>query len=800
MARLTTYQNDTTITANDRLLGTDESGGLNTTRNFTVGELRDFITNGLGTNLLSQVPRTWIPTVSQDGMSIEISQIRTQHLQSGVVSTAALKTATDNGARGGFLIRPSQIGGGVATLRITDYNNEYHLDSLVSRTFMATGPTKSYIGTLSRFVGFTIENQGTTASPVYRTVWTFELSGVAATITATNAASVLDNDDTLSVFTALGAGIQRVSTQILGDIDVVGSFDVEQNISVGGNATITGTTTQTGVATFTNGLVSNANIQLGATANITRAGSGGTPVASVVSVNGATPLASADFDSKATDGRVLGVRFNQDTMNNITADVVLPNLGVTETFTYTAASTATVQSAALTDFYMNYVPTGTFAVWDSATAYSIGDLVSETVGLTPPAANYYTAVTANTNVDPGTDNGTNWREIHPWNQGDIAVVTYSQPNSIQTTVEAFTTEASTAITFGGTDFTSIQLDDAASAASLISLFNLGTGGLSQYAIDVTPTTGTTFSVPIGTRITRAVGSETVVIQSDYTIVGNPLSLEATGSFTTAANTGGFGASGTTQALTINFDTQANANRFVTLFNDAGGETTNMVEVDFPNGLQNYVINPGSTVQVDPNANGTFRVVINTAAARAGATDFSGLNASNQAAGVTITAGVSFTIQSNGLTEIVNTFTDFPLEDNAAATRFTNLFSVAQATSLSQAAVTFNIDNPAITGGAQTGISIPAGTQITQMANVVRVIRDLQTDISTDNRAGGTEINATAMLELNDGRDVQLSLLYIGNNQTVTPLDTVATDWSNITPVEARNALADVDIIMSLIHI
>ena len=75
MARLTTYQNDTTITANDRLLGTDESGGLNTTRNFTVGELRDFITNGLGTNLLSQVPRTWIPTVSQDGMSIEISQL-----------------------------------------------------------------------------------------------------------------------------------------------------------------------------------------------------------------------------------------------------------------------------------------------------------------------------------------------------------------------------------------------------------------------------------------------------------------------------------------------------------------------------------------------------------------------------------------------------------------------------------------------------------------------------------------------------------------------------------------------------
>ena len=217
MARLRTYTTDTAVTGTDRLLGTDAVG--NGTRNFTVSDLAEFINTGV--NITDNVWNGIIPTITQDGENIEISQVRTIHTSQSTAGTEFINNET------GFstILIPDLNDNDKARLAFTNYNTFYHLPSFVGKTFTAitNGANQmTYVGTIDSVFTYT-------DGRIFDIMPTTNASGVVidydvqvsfnVTLSENNAQLLLGQDtvDTLTINTS---GLQVVETDIIGKINL----------------------------------------------------------------------------------------------------------------------------------------------------------------------------------------------------------------------------------------------------------------------------------------------------------------------------------------------------------------------------------------------------------------------------------------------------------------------------------------------------------------------------------------------------------------------------------------------------
>ena len=157
MARVSTYVLDTTLSANDYLLGNDGDSPIATKR-FSLPDLRTYFLTGTGTDILTTVPKSFIPTVNQAGTAVERSPLSITHTQitgavnlivDGSVTTAVARYAINNN--------------GQATIAFENFNEPYYLPSLIGKAISFTttlSPTVTRTGTIASYVGVTLNTDG----------------------------------------------------------------------------------------------------------------------------------------------------------------------------------------------------------------------------------------------------------------------------------------------------------------------------------------------------------------------------------------------------------------------------------------------------------------------------------------------------------------------------------------------------------------------------------------------------------------------------------------------------------------
>lgn len=261
MARLKSYPQDTTLSAGDRLIGTDEAFGANSTQNFSLGDLKRFISIGLGGNIPDLVPSGFISGVSHDnafynnntGNVNENSFIRFK--ESDVLTTGAV-TFTSATKR----INLSLNGDGSVTMDFILYYDKYVLNTFQNLTFTLTdtnaGTLTGTFGTLrTDIVGndsdqhpFGYNNEGEYYYSVNVTLDNPEM----LTQTYTNIDSVVINGtpsilsyelfdlDVTGNINVTGSGTIGGGLVVIGDTDLRSNLNVDGNQQLDGNLTVDG--------------------------------------------------------------------------------------------------------------------------------------------------------------------------------------------------------------------------------------------------------------------------------------------------------------------------------------------------------------------------------------------------------------------------------------------------------------------------------------------------------------------------------------------------------------------------------
>ena len=132
MARIRTYELDTTLTNNDYLLGNDGDNGTVITKRFGLDTLRSFILDNTGLILTDEVPPGFLPAVDHQGADVESAPIRvteTPRLTTPIGFSAATAIT---GFTGTIIpntsIELEQTGSGNLQLNFIDYTGSYRLE------------------------------------------------------------------------------------------------------------------------------------------------------------------------------------------------------------------------------------------------------------------------------------------------------------------------------------------------------------------------------------------------------------------------------------------------------------------------------------------------------------------------------------------------------------------------------------------------------------------------------------------------------------------------------------------------
>ena len=243
MARIRSYELDENLSANDYLLGNDGDNGNIITKRFALPDLRTFILQGSGVDIVRTTPRGFIPAVSrftdtEGNFTTERSGIRVLHEQN-------VSAATDPGlgmfvnpadTTIGFTAQLSFTGNGVGKLILTGYNNKYYLPDFVGQTFTFTllSDTTQYQATIMSYDGFVnvTDRDATTTglqSNYYDYEDTFTLTGVTAPVGA------IENINSLSFLSGTVVTLDIAANVSLGALEA-------ENINASGNLVVQGTT------------------------------------------------------------------------------------------------------------------------------------------------------------------------------------------------------------------------------------------------------------------------------------------------------------------------------------------------------------------------------------------------------------------------------------------------------------------------------------------------------------------------------------------------------------------------------
>ena len=255
MARIRTYPNAPTVDQNDILIGSDGTSG--NTENFTLEELRTFLTDGLGGSLPVEVPLGFAATVKRDGSDIERSLYRI--LAVGNPESISNTTAL-NGSSVFVSGRNSAVfteqDAGTSILTIQDLNDgrlalDYDLASFVGSQVTLTIGQTTYTGTIAAFLPpkfLTGGDNDIYTNSTYSMVngnmvtnWRFSV-----TLSPSVESLGLQQVDTITI-----ARAQRIEAQLIGGVGITGDLTVAQDLTVGGasnlqDVNIAGTATFTG--------------------------------------------------------------------------------------------------------------------------------------------------------------------------------------------------------------------------------------------------------------------------------------------------------------------------------------------------------------------------------------------------------------------------------------------------------------------------------------------------------------------------------------------------------------------------
>ena len=170
MARVKNYVNDTSLSNDDRLFGTDGAGGINTNANFTLGDLKEFINTGV--DIVAKTPKFHVPVINEasDDATAAGLRVRLDEATANVNYFAVdpdPEVVSDNKQIQKGVFRLVNDGSGWL-LEVTDYTGVYHLDSFVGKSFsILAGPGEGVrvTGTLGSYLetdekDYVVDNDG----------------------------------------------------------------------------------------------------------------------------------------------------------------------------------------------------------------------------------------------------------------------------------------------------------------------------------------------------------------------------------------------------------------------------------------------------------------------------------------------------------------------------------------------------------------------------------------------------------------------------------------------------------------
>ena len=224
MARIREYQLDTTLTANDYLLGNDGDNSTIITKRFALDDIKDFVLEGSSVDIVNSVPRGFTVVVNQAGTDVERSTINISHTpvttSIELVNLVALEEADY-----------SYGSNGMPTIKFENFSRNYYLPAFVGKTFSFTTTTPvpgsdanpTFTATVLSYDGFERDTSG-------NIIDTFTLSTTAPTtgtrppIQASNSVTALSSTD----------GGTIVSTTIA-TLDVIGDFSAGGDVQLATN-------------------------------------------------------------------------------------------------------------------------------------------------------------------------------------------------------------------------------------------------------------------------------------------------------------------------------------------------------------------------------------------------------------------------------------------------------------------------------------------------------------------------------------------------------------------------------------
>ena len=179
MARVKNYVNDTSLSNDDRLFGTDGAGGINTNANFTLGDLKEFINTGV--DIVAKTPKFHVPVINEasDDATAAGLRVRLDEATANVNYFAVdpdPEVVSDNKQIQKGVFRLVNDGSGWL-LEVTNYTGVYHLDSFVGKSFsILAGPGEGVrvTGTLGSYLetdekDYVIDDDGDVVHSLYVT-------------------------------------------------------------------------------------------------------------------------------------------------------------------------------------------------------------------------------------------------------------------------------------------------------------------------------------------------------------------------------------------------------------------------------------------------------------------------------------------------------------------------------------------------------------------------------------------------------------------------------------------------------
>ena len=162
MARIRSYALDENLTNNDYLLGNDANdSGVIATKRFQLPDLRQFVLQGTGLDLVRTTPRGFIPVITQradaDGnYTTERSGIQVRHVDVTPNINGGLANIVQPNTDTQFRALLDFTGNGQARLFFDGYDGEFYLPGFVGTTFtfQVMGSDTNYTATVTSYDGF----------------------------------------------------------------------------------------------------------------------------------------------------------------------------------------------------------------------------------------------------------------------------------------------------------------------------------------------------------------------------------------------------------------------------------------------------------------------------------------------------------------------------------------------------------------------------------------------------------------------------------------------------------------------